>query len=108
MNKSRFSVLFAIAALIGMSAAASAQEVGQHPAVYAPRELPSVNPSTFIVAPPAAVTWTAIPHANHEHPAVTSRRDGVHLDTNAYLVQPPAHVEWLEAQATTNALALVR
>ena len=86
-------VLLALTALVGASLA-HAEDVGQHPAVYAPRQRPSVNPSTFIVAHPAALNWRA-GHAGFDHPAVVTKREAAHVDTNAYLVQPPAPVSWI-------------
>lgn len=86
-------VVLALTALVGASLA-QANDVGQHPAVYAPRQLPSVNPSYFIVAHPASLNWRA-GHAGFDHPAVTVKGEAAHVDTNAYLVQPPAQVSWL-------------
>lgn len=79
-----------------LSAAATlavAQDVGQHPAVFTPRTLPGVDPSTFVVGHPASPKSLA-GHANYEHPAVTVSREERSLDTNTYLVQPPVHVDW--------------
>lgn len=93
----------AIASLAAAASLAQAEDVGQHPAVFAPRQLSSVNPSTFIVAHPAALSWRA-GHANFEHPAVLVKREAQHVDTNAYLVQPPAPVQWIAtipAETTT-------
>lgn len=84
----------AAAALAGAASLAQAEDVGQHPAVFAPRQLPAVNPSTFIVAHPAALSWRA-GHANFEHPAVVAKGEAQHVDTNAYLVQPPTPVQWI-------------
>lgn len=39
--------------LLTLAAAASATDVGQHPAVFAPRSLPGIDASTFIVGHPA-------------------------------------------------------
>ena len=76
--------------------AAQAQDVGQHPAVFAPRQLPGVDPSTFIVGHPASPTWRVV-HANHDHPAVVVKHDWATqaIDPNTFLVQPPAHVRWI-------------
>jgi hypothetical protein len=43
--------------LAGNAMVAQAEDVGQHPAVFAPRQLPGVNPSTFIVGHPASPAW---------------------------------------------------
>ena len=53
---------------------AVAQDVGQHPAVFAPRALPGVNPSTFVVGHPASPKSLS-GHANYEHPAVVVTRE---------------------------------
>lgn len=91
----RSSIRFLAAAAVAAAASlAQAEDVGQHPAVYAPRQLPSVNPSTFIVAHPAALSWRA-GHANFEHPAELVKREAQHVDTNTYLVQPPTPVSWI-------------
>lgn len=88
------TVLFA-SLLTGTALASSAQEVGQHPAVFAPRQLPGLNASTFIVGHPASPRWIS-GHANHEHPAVVINRGAASrpIDPNTFIVQPPAHVEW--------------
>jgi len=96
-------------ALIGAAAAlpAAAEDVGQHPAVFAPRSLPAVNPNTFLVGHPASPRNRA-GHANHEHPAVTrwaGQAAQPSLDTNTYLVQPPAAVRWTLGPATDTVLA---
>ncbi len=68
MNLTRTLMASAIAlAGMGLLSAAQAQGVGQHPAVYAPRALPAVDPSTFIVRHPAGLAWRS-GHANHEQP----------------------------------------
>jgi hypothetical protein len=75
---------------------AQAEDIGQHPAVFAPRALPGVNPSTFIVGHPASPAVRG-GHANFEHPAVlvAMRHAGrTGIDPNTYLVQPPATVSW--------------
>jgi hypothetical protein len=83
---------------------AQAQDVGQHPAVFAPRALPGIDPSTFLVGHPAGPA--PLVHANHAHPAVTAKALRPQLDTDHYLVQPPATTRWLvggqgEAKAAT-------
>jgi len=50
-------------ALIAVSAAAGAVDVGQHPAVFSPRSLPGIDPSTFIVGHPAGGRGKAEPTA---------------------------------------------
>ena len=92
----------ALVSLLGVAATlAAAQDVGQHPAVFAPRSLSSVDPSTFVVGHPASPTWQ-LRHANHEHPAVVVSREAQPLDVNRYLVQPPASVVWTLPGATTS------
>jgi hypothetical protein len=88
------TVLFA-SLLGGTALASSAQDVGQHPAVFAPRQLPGINASTFLVGHPASPRWIS-GHANHEHPAVVMRREAASrtIDPNTFIVQPPAHAEW--------------
>lgn len=104
MNFTRTLMASAIAlAGMGLLSAAQAQGVGQHPAVYAPRALPAVDPSTFIVRHPAGLASRS-GHANHEHPAVTRKAALPLLDTGRYLVQPPATTSWSaasEGQAAT-------
>jgi hypothetical protein len=89
------SVLFA-SLLAASPLVAHAQDVGQHPAVFAPRELPGVDPSTFIVGHPASPTWRVV-QANHDHPAIVVKHDWAtqEIDPNTFLVQPPAHVRWI-------------
>ena len=97
-----------IAALLLLLVAApgvQAQDIGQHPAVFATRELPAVNPSTFIVGHPASPT-TRGGHANFEHPAVLAARGTVVIDANVFLVQPPASVRWTLAPAGDLPIAL--
>jgi len=79
---------------------AQAQDVGQHPAVFAPRSLPGVDPSTFVVGHPASPVSRG-GHANHEHPAVTAKRASLHdhVDANVFIVQPPAQTTWVESRA---------
>lgn len=106
MNLDRTLIASSIA-LAGLTllGGAQAQEVGQHPAVFAPRMLPSVDPSTFIVAHPAGLLLRT-GHANHEHPAVTRKALLPRLDVGRYLVQPPATTRWSAASETgTAALA---
>lgn len=84
-------------ALALIASAAAAEDVGQHPAIFAARSLPGVNPSTFVVGHPASPTWKAPAHvhANHPHPAIaTSAMSASRVDVNTFLVQPPAHVDW--------------
>jgi len=78
----RPTVSLALLAALALPFAAVAQDVGQHPAVFAPRALPGVDPSTFIVGHPAAPRFVA-GHANHEHPAVTAHDAAPELDTAA-------------------------
>lgn len=111
MNFTRTSIAssIALAALAGLTllTGAHAQEVGQHPAVFAPRSLPAVDPSTFIVAHPAGLALRG-GHANHEHPAVTRKALLPKLDIGHYLVQPPATTRWSAASdARTATLAQV-
>ena len=84
---------------------ARAEDIGQHPAVFAPRELPGVNPSTFIVGHPASPTVRG-GHANFEHPAVLIARRQASIDPNTYLVQPPATVSWTVMSAIDTPVAL--
>lgn len=90
-----------IAASFAFTGAVQAQDIGQHPAVFAARKLPGIDSSTFIVQHPASPVWRA-GHANHEHPAVAHRIEGgvYSVDANTFIVQPPAHVDWLEIAAT--------
>lgn len=86
-----------VATLLGVAfvaaTGAQAQDVGQHPAVFTPRQLPSIDPSRFIVAHPAGLTWRR-GHANHEHPALASHAAGTGVQPDRYLVQPPAATRW--------------
>lgn len=91
----------ALAGLV-LSTGVQAQEVGQHPAVFAPRVLPAVDPSTFIVAHPAGLALRT-GHANHEHPAVMRKAQVLKLDTGRYLVQPPATTRWRTASEARSA-----
>jgi hypothetical protein len=94
-------------ALALVASVASADDVGQHPAIFAARSLPAVNPSTFVVGHPASPQWKAPAHihANHAHPAMaTSRKSASNVDVNTFLVQPPAHVEWTEPSVVTPSL----
>ena len=94
----RPTVSLALLAALALPFAAVAQDVGQHPAVFAPRALPGVDPSTFIVGHPAAPRFVA-GHANHEHPAVTAHDAAPEFDTDRYLVQPPASARWVTTAA---------
>lgn len=98
MSKHHTVIAAAFLALTGVTV--QAQDVGQHPAVFSPRKLPAVDPSTFIVRHPASQTWRA-GHANHEHPAVRQASEAnVHsVDANTFIVQPPAHVDWIESRS---------
>ncbi|MBA3598653.1 MAG: hypothetical protein H0W40_14940 [Methylibium sp.] len=104
MNLTRTFLASSIAfAGVTLLSVAQAQDVGQHPAVFAPRALPAVDPSTFIVGHPAGLALRS-GHANHEHPAVTRKALLPMLDTGRYLVQPPATTSWSagsEGQAAT-------
>jgi hypothetical protein len=94
----RPTVSLALLAALALPFAAVAQDVGQHPAVFAPRALPGVDPSTFIVGHPAAPRFVT-GHANFEHPAVSAHEATPALDTDRYLVQPPASTRWLTTAA---------
>ena len=83
------------ATLVGPTA--NAQDVGQHPAVFAARKLPGVDANTFIVGHPASPR-NRVQHANAEHPAVLTGAQAAQFaagpDSNTFLVQPPASVRW--------------
>ena len=100
----RPTVSLTLLAALALPFAAVAQDVGQHPAVFAPRALPGVDPSTFIVGHPAAPSFVA-GHANHEHPAVTAHDAAAELDTDRYMVQPPASTRWLTTAAAAPVVA---
>lgn len=88
--------------------AARAAEVGQHPAVFAPRGQHDVEAATFIVGHPAAPVWRR-DHANLAHPAVSNKTAAPRVDTDHYLVQPPASTQWrAEAAATLTQQPVVR
>ncbi len=93
-------------ALIGAAVAQPvlAEDVGQHPAVFAPRSLPGVNPNTFIVGHPASPR-TRGGHANFDHPAVALAATARGIDSNTFLVQPPASVRWTLGPAVDTTLA---
>ena len=80
---------------LGGAHLALAQDVGQHPAVFAPRQLPGIDPNTFIPGHPASPRNRA-GHANHQHPAVARWAQGAATapDSNHFLVQPPAATRW--------------
>ena len=59
----RPTVSLTLLAALALPFAAVAQDVGQHPAVFAPRALPGVDSSTFIVGHPAAPRFVAGPQA---------------------------------------------
>jgi len=84
---------------------AQAEDIGQHPAVFAPRQLPGVNPSTFIVGHPASPTVRG-GRANFDHPAVLIVRRRAGIDPNTYLVQPPATVSWTVMPTVDTPVAL--
>jgi hypothetical protein len=96
------AVVLSAFAILGV---AQAEDIGQHPAVFAPRELPGVNPSTFIVGHPASPTVRG-GHANFEHPAVLIAMRHAGIDPNTYLVQPPATVSWTVMPAIDTPVAL--
>jgi hypothetical protein len=95
------TLLLAVTAATGVKA----EDIGQHPAIFAPRALPGVNPSTFIVGHPASPTNRA-GHANFEHPAVVAARAAAAVDVNVFLVQPPASVVWTLAPSIDQPVAL--
>ena len=101
----RPTVSLALLAALALPFAAVAQDVGQHPAVFAPRALPGVDPSTFIVGHPAAPRSVA-GHANHEHPAVTAHDATPEFDTGRYLVQPQASTSSHTRTADTRVVLL--
>jgi hypothetical protein len=86
-------------ALLSMSAGSLAADVGQHPAVFSPRSLPSIDVATFRVGHPAqgAPGVAVHEHANFQHPAIVIHRSAAqpHIDVHAYLVQPPATTRWI-------------
>lgn len=92
--------------LLGAAAGAFAQDVGQHPAVFAPRQLAGLDASTFVVGHPASPRWKVV-HANQDHPAVVVHRGWTNrkLDPNTFMVQPPAPVVWTVVPDSTPALA---
>ncbi len=104
----KYALTFFFTALTSLHGpAALAQDVGQHPAVFAPRKLPGIDPSTFIVAHPAQPSLVA-GHANHAHPAVVAKSAAPTIDTDGYLVQPPASTHWtlgVAVPAATTAVA---
>ena len=97
------SRLLLAAIVLAATGVARAEDIGQHPALFAPRALPGVNPSTFIVGHPASPTVRG-GHANFQHPAVLVAARAVQLDPNIYLVQPPAAVSWTLAPVTDIAI----
>ena len=99
------TVVLAVFAAAFAVDSARAEDIGQHPAVFAPRQLPGVNPSTFIVGHPASPTLRG-GHANFEHPAVLIAMRHTRLDPNTYLVQPPATVSWTVMPAVDTPVAL--
>lgn len=111
----KFASLLALSLLsLGGAELAAAQDVGQHPAVFAPRQLPGIDPNTFIPGHPASPRNRA-GHANHEHPAVARWAQGAPTapDSNHFLVQPPATTRWTlgpqaEAPVAATPAALAR
>jgi hypothetical protein len=94
MMNLKYALIYSIAAQAALHALpVAAQDIGQHPAVFAPRRLPAIDPSTFIVAHPAQLGFLA-GHANHMHPAVAAKAAAAVIDTDAYRVQPPATTRW--------------
>ena len=97
----RVANLRAITALACLAAAAAPvladpiPALGEHPAVLVQRQPQHIDPNTFVVQPPASVTWGR-GHANGEHPAVLVARRAATtgIDPNTFLVQPPASVTW--------------
>lgn len=53
MKTTALSLSAVAIALFATFGNAQAAEVGQHPAIFSPRSLPAVDPSTFIVGHPA-------------------------------------------------------
>ncbi len=92
MTPSLKSIATSLALLAGV-AAAHAADVGQHPAVFTPRALPSVDHNTFRVGHPAGPVARDA-QANAPHPAV-AQAPYAGIDPNHFLVQPPASVRWL-------------
>ncbi len=95
-----FALLLSVAAVGAM---AQSHTLGEHPAVLVQRQAAAIDPNTFIVQPPASVTWVA-GHANHEHPAVIVARlaaQGRGIDPNTFIVQPPATTAWVSTPAVT-------
>ena len=103
----RSTASLALLAALALPLSAAAQDVGQHPAVFAPRSLPGVDPSTFIVGHPAAPRYV-VRHANFEHPALAAREVAPRLDAGRYLVQPPASTRWLTSAAGATDVPTVR
>lgn len=101
----KHSLIASLLALAGLGAAHAA-DVGQHPALFSPRGLHTVEPSTSIVGHPASPAWRRSP-ANHEHPAVSKKWAKPALDTDHYLVQPPASTRW-SVPARDQAMTLAR
>ena len=88
--------LAAFLLIAASSATAFAADIGQHPAVFAPRALPAIDVSTFLVGHPAQGLPGPASHANFEHPALMTHLAGSepHIDSNAFRVQPPATTRW--------------
>lgn len=96
--KSLATMLCAVA-LSPVAFAAQAADVGQHPAVFSPRALPSIDSNQFRPAHPAGPRAAeAAVHANAAHPAVRQHGRTARIDPNRFLVQPPASVHWAPAQ----------
>ena len=90
----QIALLFSLTLLAGHT---MATDVGQHPAVFAPRTLPGIEASTFRIGHPAQGTPGQAGHANPEHPAIAMHHAGLvpHIDLSTYLVQPPATTRWV-------------
>ena len=100
----RSTASLALLAALALPFAAAAQDVGQHPAVFTPRTLPGVDPSTFRVGHPASPRMLH-GHANFDHPAVSAHDVALPLDTGRYLVQPPASTRWVTTASAAAATA---
>ena len=90
---SRTASLLVLSALLA-AGSVHAADVGQHPAVFSPRSLPSVDVNTFIPAHPARVTLGAATREHADHPAVQARQIAPTVNTDRFLVQPPATTRW--------------
>jgi hypothetical protein len=70
-----------LVALLGFAAAASATDVGQHPAVFSPRSLPGIDASTFIPGHPAGGTSGLAPTSAGQAPVASSTEGSKGADT---------------------------